>query len=202
MSATHNKHFADGTPAPHAALPEFVVTPDYDDIYPVHYFSSDLTAGGGNQYGTQSLYEPFTGSMAENYNADFRTNCRSNTPYVPDRDWDLRVGDRLRDITGWHSKIELQQKMATTILPLIQGGMLLIPYVGITNDAYTLKNGYDIYGNEATEFDCALGMADIVTFGLAKYLKARTKIQVIFNQLNLFSTISGSVRTIMQSYGE
>ena len=125
-------------------LAELVCTPQYSSYHSVSYVNDITLLGGWNNYIRQAQYHTAVSNYGMMYN---QNNLISTNVYTASRDWDLRLGDWLRNTFDSHSEEGEQQRMATSILPILQGTALFIPPVGITNDIHTLTQGKDIYGN-------------------------------------------------------
>lgn len=102
-----------------------------------------------------------------------------------------------------HSEEGEQQRMATSILPILQGTALFIPPVGITNDVHTLTQGKDIYGNEATKFDYTISALDLISFGAAnatRYTNIPKSVKNATKTTNQSTTITSSASTIWYGF--
>ena len=168
-----------GEETPHAALPEFVVTPDYDDLYPVRYFSSDLTAGGWNQYASQSLYEPFTGSMiSEGYTSSGSYNNHINNSVTisnPDSFTDgstETIATANMIASGFSASTNLRDGIiAASGQDLSKLGKMgkwmgtCGKVIGVTGSAIAFKSGYDMFlqGHYRGVFDMAVAGTTAIT---------------------------------------
>ena len=73
-----------------------------------------------------------------------------------------KIGDAVRNF---------EERFMDAAIPVVQGAVLLLPPVGITNDIMTLSTGEDMYENKATTPDKAWAWAGVVSLGVANTAK-------------------------------